>query len=158
MLLRRGLLSARGLAVVPGGGAFGQESGEAFLLVGGAAEAAEDFGFGVEGLGEGLVFSAVDGFEEAGDGEGSHGGDSFGEGVGAGEEVGGRDDFGDEAEAESFGGVDDFGGEHQVESGAGADEAGETLGASVAGDEAEFELGEAEAGVVAGDAEGAGEG
>ncbi len=34
-----------GLFVLPGGGAFFEEGVEAFVFVGGAAEAAEDFGF-----------------------------------------------------------------------------------------------------------------
>lgn len=147
-----------GLAVVPDGGALGEEGGEAFVLVGGAAEATEDVGLGGESFGEGLAFAAVDGFKEAGDGEGGHGGDGFGEGLGTGQEVSGWNDFVDEAETEGFGGIDDLSGEHHAEGGAGADEAGETLRAAVAGDEAEFELGEAEAGLVAGDAEGAGKG
>ncbi len=66
--------------------------------------------------------------------------------------------FVDQADAEGFGGIDDLGGEHEAEGGAAADEAGEALGSAVAGDEAELHFGEAEAGFVAGDAEGAGEG
>ena len=40
-----------GLAALPGGGAFSEEGGEAFLFVGGGAEAAEDVGFDGEGFG-----------------------------------------------------------------------------------------------------------
>ena len=55
-----------GLAALPDGGAFGEEGGEAFLLVGGGAEAAEDVSFDGEGFGEGLAFAAGDRFEDAG--------------------------------------------------------------------------------------------
>ena len=143
---------------MPDGGTFGEEGGEAFVLVGGAAEATEDVGLGVEGFVEGFAVAALNGFEEASEGEGRHGGNGFGKGAGAGQEVDGGNDFVDQAEAEGFGGIDDLSGEHHAESRTAADEAGETLRATVAGDEAEFELGEAEAGLVAGDAEGAGEG
>jgi hypothetical protein len=146
------------LATLPHGWAFGEEGGEALVFVGSSGEAAEDFGFGFESLGEGLAGAAVDGFEDAGDGERRHGGDGLGDGLGAGEEVCGGDDVVDEAEAEGFGGVDDLGREHHAEGGAGADEAREALGAAIAGDEAEFDFGKTETGFVTGDAESAGEG
>ena len=128
------------------------------MLVGGGAEAAEDFGFGVEGFGERLAFAAVDGLKDSGNGEWSHGGDGLGQCAGAGEEFGGRYKFVDQADAEGFCGVDKLRGEHDAEGGAAADEAGEALGSAVAGDEAELDLRKAETGLVAGDAEGAGEG
>jgi len=78
--------------------------------------------------------------------------------VGARHQVGCWEDFFDEAEAEGFCGVDNGGGEHQAEGLAAADEAGEALGSAIARDEAEFDFGKAEAGFVAGEAEGAGEG
>ena len=70
----------------------------------------------------------------------------------------GGDDFVDEADAEGFGGVDHGAGEDHFERGAGADEAGQALGAAVAGDEAELDLGLAEAGGRGGEAQGAGHG
>jgi 6,7-dimethyl-8-ribityllumazine synthase len=128
------------------------------VFVGRAAETAEDVGFGLEAVVEGLVCAALDGFQHAFERERGHGGDGRGEDLGTNHQVGGGDDFFGEAEAQSFGGGDDFGGEHELERGAAADEAGEALRAAVAGDEAELELGQAEAGLVAGEAEGAGEG
>ncbi len=142
---------------MPDGGTLGEEGGDAFVLVGGGAEATEDFGFGVKSLGERMAFAAVDGLEDAGNGEWRHGGDGFGQGAGAGQEFGGGDELVDQTETEGFGGVDKLRREHDAEGGAAADEPGKTLGSAVAGDEAELDLGEAETGLVAGDAEGAGE-
>ena len=143
---------------MPGGGALGEEGGDAFLLVGGGAETAEDVGFDGEGFEEGLLFASGDGFQDSGDGQGCERGDGVGEGTDSWEEVGGGDYFVDEAQAEGFRGVDDLRSEHEAERGAAANEACEALGSTVAGDEAELDLGKAEAGFVAGDAEGAGEG
>ncbi len=56
------------------------------------------------------------------------------------------DDFVEEADAEGFGGGDDLAGKDESEGGAAADEAGEALGSAVAGDDAELDLGLAEAG------------
>ena len=87
----------RGLAALPDGGAFGEEGGEALLLVGGGAEPAEDVGFGVQRFGKRLGFATLDGFEDAGDGERRHGRDSVSECAGAGQEFSSGDEFIDEA-------------------------------------------------------------
>lgn len=82
---------------LPDGGALGEKGGDAFLLVGGGAETAEDVGLGLESFGEGFGLAALDGFEDTGDGERGHGGDGVGERAGAGEEFGGGGDVVDEA-------------------------------------------------------------
>ena len=68
------------------------------------------------------------------------------------------DDFIDEADAEGFGGVDHGSGKDHFERGARADEAGKALGATVAGNKAELDLGLAEAGGRGGETQGAGHG
>ena len=92
------------------------------------------------------------------DGERGVGDDFGGEGFGAGQELGGGHDLIDQADAEGFGGVDHVSGEEDFEGAAFADEARQALGASVAGDESEFDFRLAEAGGVGGEADGAGEG
>ena len=128
------------------------------MLVGGVGEAAEDAGFEGEGLVEGEACAAVDGFDGGGDGEGGCAAIWRAMAWARAKRSAAGDDFIDEAEAEGFGGGDDVSGEEEAEGGGRADEAGEALGSAVAGDEAELDLGLAEAGGFAGDAEGAGEG
>ena len=68
-------------AIGPGWRAFFEEGCCAFGFVGGAAEAAEDFGFEGEGGVQVEVFALMDGLDAGGDGEGGHGEDGAGEGL-----------------------------------------------------------------------------
>jgi hypothetical protein len=148
----------RVLAPGPGGGALFEEGLCAFGFVLSSAELTEEVGFEAEGGVHGEIGSATDGFETGGDGERGLGGDGLGELPASGEEVFGRYDFIDEANAERLGGIDDLAGDEEFEGGGGADDAGEALRTSIAGEQAELDFGLAEAGLVTGDAEVTGEG
>ncbi len=96
------------------------------------------------------------GFDASSDREGGHGDDCFGESFTSGDELICWNYLVYEADAEGLGGWNHVSGEEEFEGRGSTDEAGEALGSSVAGDEAELDLGLSEAGVVAGDADGAG--
>ena len=65
----------------------------------------------------------MNGCEAFFDGQRGLGGDGFRDLLGAGEQVGGRNDFFDQADAQGLGGGDDVAGEEQLERGALANEA-----------------------------------
>ena len=145
---------------MPGSGTFFEEGASAFAFVLGGAEAAEEGSFEGEGFIERPASSAVYGFDGRGEGEGWHRGEEFGQGLRSQCKFlsASGDNFVDEANAKGFRGVDDGAREDHFERGAGADEARQALGAAVSGDEAELDLGLAEARGGGGDAEGTGHG
>src|SRR5271170_7291538 len=79
-----------------------QKSTRTLGLVGGAAAETEERGFVGEGLTQGQVVSGVDGFEALRDGQRGLSGDGFRDLLGARGQVGRRDDFFDEADAQGF--------------------------------------------------------
>ena len=139
-------------------GTLGQEGLDAFLLVGCAAEPAEDAGFKRECLFQRQIGSLVYGFDGCGNGERSLRGDLQRECAGRGEQFGCGNDLIDQADAESFRGGNDVCGEDEAQCGGTADEPRQPLRRSVAGQDAELDLGLAEAGGIGGDAQRAGEG
>ena len=130
-----------------------------------AQRRAEDGGFEGDGLIEREIGSTVDGVEHGSDGEWRLGGEDTGEFGGAGAEgVGtltgcdGFDNFIDQADAQGLGGVDDLAGEEEFEGCSATDQARQALRTAVAGDDAELDLGLAEARGRGGEAQGAGHG
>jgi hypothetical protein len=140
---------------LPDCSALGEKSPETLVLVGGAAETSEDVGLGAQTFVERFAVAAFYGLKDAGDGQGRHVGNSFGQSKGAGKKLRGGHNFVDQAKAKSFGRIDDLGSEHHPERGAATDEARESLGSAVAWDEAEFDLRKSETSPVAGEAQGA---
>ena len=137
---------------------FGEEGGDAFLHIFGGGGEPEGGGFELETVGEAAIEPDVDGLDRKSQRERGIGEHFEEELPGEREEFRGGDDIVDETDLVGTLGGDGFAGEEQFERDALADEAGKALGAAVAGDDAEFDLGLAEFGVFGGDADGAGHG
>ena len=130
----------------------------AFGFVGGAAEVAEADCLAEQSKIERQVDALIDGAQGFGDGERCVGGNFESQGLGARHQFGGGKDFINETDAEGLTRVDDGAGEQQFESRAAAHEAWQALRAAVAGHDAQLDLRLAEAGIVSGQAQGAGHG
>ena len=148
------------LAAEPVWGAFLKEGKSPLAFVFGGEKAAEDASLEGECFIQGKARAAIDRFDGRGDRQRGHAGEELGQGLRPHTErlsVSG-DDLVDETDAEGFGSVDHGAGEDHLEGSAGADQARQALGAAVARDKAELDLGLAEAGGGGGEAQGAGHG
>src|ERR1035437_3491985 len=149
---KTGLRSAITLPPRPRRRALLQERGDALTCVITGEDTDELAALDLERLRERAVESLGDGALGGSDGQRRLGGETTGDVTGGAEQCLGLDDAGHQSECQRARRVDGIAGEEQLHRRAAADQAGQALGATPPGDDAELDLGLAEARVGRGDA------